>query len=95
MFLRVIRSASLITYVIGYGSGTYLYISHKFDVLIIRGREPGGAPRAEGERMSADECKQHDCNQNTFVCSQKCTKLKHIKVFCNFLQSSFLFLLKR
>ena len=32
-----------------------------------RGREPGGAPRAEGERMSAGECKQHDCNQKTFV----------------------------
>ena len=27
-----------------------------------RGREPGGSPRAEGERMSADERKQHDCN---------------------------------
>ena len=37
---------------------------------MIRGREPGGSPRAEGERMSADERKQHDCDQKTFVCSK-------------------------
>ena len=53
-------------------------------VAIVRGQEPGGAPRVEGEVMSADECKQHDCDPKTFVCSQKCTKLKHIKVFYNF-----------
>ena len=35
-----------------------------------RGREPGGVPRAEGKRMSADERKQHDCDQKTFVCSK-------------------------
>ena len=61
---------------------------------LVRGREPGGAQRAVGERMSADECKQHDCDHTTFVHSQKCTKLKHIKVFGNFLQSCFWFLLK-
>ena len=58
-------------------------------VGVIRGRELGGVPRAESECMSAAERKQCDCDQKTFVHSQKCTKLKHIIVFCNFLQSCF------
>ena len=64
----------------------------------IRGRELGRSPRAEGERMSADECKQHDCDHKVIARSFKNahahkihTKLMHIKVFCNLLQSSFWF----
>ena len=52
--------------------------------LKIRGWEPGGAPRAEDEHMSADKHKHHDCDDKTFVHSQKCTKVKHIKVFAFF-----------
>ena len=54
----------------------------------IRGREPGGAPRAEGERISADERKQHDCNQKTFGYSQNAlnwSTLKFFAIFCNHL----------
>ena len=61
-----------------------------------QGREPGRSPRAEGERMSADEHKQHDCNHKVIARSFKNahahkihTKLMHIEVFCNLLQSSF------
>ena len=52
--------------------------------------------------MSAEECKQHDCNQKGNGCSfkpfklTKCNILKHIKVSINyFLQSlqSFVFIL--
>ena len=46
--------------------------------------------------MSADECKQHDCDHKVIVRSFKNahahkihTKLMHIEVFCNLLQSSF------
>ena len=59
-----------------------------------RGRELGRSPRAEGERMSADERKQHDCDHKVIARSFKNahthkvhTKLMHIKVFCNLLQS--------
>ena len=57
-----------------------------------RGREPGRSPRAEGERISADECKQHDCDHKVIARSFKnaqthkiYTKLMHIEVFCNLL----------
>ena len=56
---------------------------------------PGVGSQVEHQECSVDECmstderKQHDCDQNTFVHSQKCIKLKHIKVVCKFLQSSF------
>ena len=55
-------------------------------LLFNKGREPGGAPRAEGECMSTDECKQHDCDQKTFVCSKNAlnwSTLKFFTIFCN------------
>ena len=61
---------------------------------IFRGREPGRLPRAEGEHMSADERKQHDCDHKVIARNFKNahahkihTKLMHIEVFCNLLQS--------
>ena len=52
------------------------------------GREPIGAPRVEGERMIADEHKQHECNQKTFVCSKNAlnwSTLKFFAIICNHL----------
>ena len=57
-----------------------------FNNYVTRGREPGGAPRAEGERKSTDECKQHDCDQKTFVHSKNAlnwSTLKFFAIFCN------------
>ena len=43
---------------------------HTQSLYVYMGRELGGSPRAEGKRMSADERKQHDCDQKTFVHSK-------------------------
>ena len=39
-------------------------------VLLFRGRELGGSPRAVGEHISTDELKQHDCDQKP-LCTPK------------------------
>ena len=83
------------TFQFGLRFNFFLYLNKKTkDPLKIRGREPGRSPRAEGECMSADECKQHDCDHSVIARSFKSahahkihTKLMHIEVFCNLLQS--------
>ena len=56
----------------------------------VRGREPGGALRVEGEHMSADECKQHDCNQKSLCAPQNAPNQSTLKFFAIFFAIIFL-----